>query len=253
MRTLVPGMRLRRGTVTYTWNGRDDQGRFVAQGVYKPRVHLADQHRTIDLPNEMRVDTTAPTITVVSVAPREFSPDGDGRRDRVVVSLLAERAGPRDPARRRAAGGLHPPPARAGDLEWNGQIAGKPVAPGRPTRSGSPPRTAAGNISAPKRAGEVRRALRRARPPRIRAKAGTRFGVRVSRRSAACTGGSARGRDGERPGCSSSARRRGRGGTRSVVSRRPARRPRGWIVGRSGDRRPRPRGRARSRPPGSRC
>ena len=57
MRTLVSGQRLRRGTVHYTWNGRDDAGSFVAQGVYKPRVHLAAQHRTIDLPNEMRVDT----------------------------------------------------------------------------------------------------------------------------------------------------------------------------------------------------
>ena len=66
VRTLVPGRRLRRGTVTYTWNGRDDQGRFVAQGVYKPRVHLADQHRTIDLPNEMRVDITSPVVTVKS-------------------------------------------------------------------------------------------------------------------------------------------------------------------------------------------
>ncbi len=86
VRTLVPGRRLRRGTVTYTWNGRDDQGRFVGEGVYKPRVHLADQHRTIDLPNDMRVDTTAPQIALVSVAPRALSPDGDGRGDRVVVA-----------------------------------------------------------------------------------------------------------------------------------------------------------------------
>ena len=86
MRTLVPGTRLRRGKVTYTWNGRDDQGRFVPEGVYRPRVHLADQHRTIDLPNDMRVDTTAPRITVVSVSAADVSPDGDGRGDRVVVA-----------------------------------------------------------------------------------------------------------------------------------------------------------------------
>ena len=69
VRTLVTGKRLRSGKVGYTWNGRDDEGRFVPEGVYKPRVHLTDQHRTIDLPNEMRVDTTAPTITLVSVKP----------------------------------------------------------------------------------------------------------------------------------------------------------------------------------------
>ncbi len=86
VRTLVPGRRLRQGTVTYTWNGRDDDGEFVAEGVYKPRVHLADQHRTIDLPNEMQVDTTAPKISIVSLAPRTISPNGDGRNDRVRIA-----------------------------------------------------------------------------------------------------------------------------------------------------------------------
>ena len=74
MRTLVPGLRLRRGTVSYTWNGRDDAGKFVPEGVYKPRVHLAGQHRTIDLPNEMRVDTTAPKVTRRPARAETFSP-----------------------------------------------------------------------------------------------------------------------------------------------------------------------------------
>ena len=69
VRELVSGKRLRRGVVTYTWNGRDDQGDFVGEGVYKPRVHLTDQHRTIDLPNEMQVDTTAPRVESSELPP----------------------------------------------------------------------------------------------------------------------------------------------------------------------------------------
>jgi hypothetical protein len=179
VRTLVPGSRLRRKTVTYTWNGRDDRGRFVAQGVYKPRVHLADQHRTIDLPNEMRVDTTAPAVTVRSVAPRQISPDGDGRRDRAVVRYsLSERAhallfvGPRRVVFTRNQ-------LPAGTVEWNGKIDGKPVRPGSYVlRLGA--QDPAGNVSTPKRAGVVRvRYVELARRT-IPAKARTRFGVGVS-------------------------------------------------------------------------
>ena len=37
------------------------------------------------LPNPIRVDTTKPVITLVAVKPTVFSPDGDGRRDRIRV------------------------------------------------------------------------------------------------------------------------------------------------------------------------
>jgi hypothetical protein len=179
VRTLVPGRRLRRGTVTYTWNGRDDQGSFVAQGVYKPRVHLADQHRTIDLPNDMRVDTTAPTIALVAVKPREFSPDGDRRGDRVVVDYKTS-----EPAH----GVLYVDGRRVvftrrqlqrSALEWNGRVDGKPAKPGV-YRLQLSAEDRAGNLSAPGRAfNVVVRYVSLARD-RIRATAGTRFGVRVS-------------------------------------------------------------------------
>jgi FlgD Ig-like domain len=179
VRELVSGKRLRRGTVTYTWNGRDDQGQFVGEGVYKPRVHLADQHRTIDLPNDMRVDTTPPTISLVSVAPREFSPDGDGHRDRVVVAyktsepahgvLLVD--GNRVVFTRKQQ--------QRSTLDWNGRVDGKALAPGV-HRLQLAAQDRAGNLSdggAP--FDVVVRYVALARD-RIQAKAGTRFGVRVS-------------------------------------------------------------------------
>ena len=179
VRTLVPGRRLRRGTVSYTWNGRDDAGRFVAEGVYKPRVHLAGQHRTIDLPNEMRVDTTAPKVTVKSMAPAVISPDGDGRADRVVVRYaLSERAhailfvG----ARRSVFTRRQLP---TGVVVWNGKIDGRPVRPGTYVLRVAA-QDPAGNDSIPIRAGTVRVRYVELARPRIEAAARTRFGVRVS-------------------------------------------------------------------------
>jgi hypothetical protein len=179
VRTLVAGQRLRRGTVTYTWNGRDDSGRFVPQGVYKPRVHLTDQHRTIDLPNEMQVDTTAPQITLVALSPRALSPDGDRRGDRVTVSyrtsepahaiLLVD--GRRIVFTRRQL--------QRSSLDWNGRVAGKTLPPGI-HRLQLAAEDRAGNISsAGKPFHAVIRYVTLARD-RIAAKAGTRFGVRVS-------------------------------------------------------------------------
>lgn len=69
------------GFLRTAWNGRDDAGRIVAGGTYKPRVHLGRQHRTIVLPNPIRVDLMRPRVESVSARPDVFSPDGDYRRD----------------------------------------------------------------------------------------------------------------------------------------------------------------------------
>lgn len=179
VRTLVAGQRLRRGKVSYTWNGRDDRGRFVPEGVYKPRVHLAGQHRTIDLPNAMRVDTTAPRVRVTSAGLSPFSPDGDGRADRVAVRYtLSERAhaillvnGKRVVFTRRQL--------PSGTVEWNGKLNGRSAPVGVYTLRLAA-QDPAGNVSAPSSAVKARiRYVELARTA-IRAKAGTRFGVRVS-------------------------------------------------------------------------
>ena len=179
VRTLVSGRRLRRGKVAYTWNGRDNQGSFVPQGVYKPRVHLTGQHRTIDLPNEMRVDTTPPRVRIISVRPLAFSPDGDRHAGAVGVRYaLSERAhailfvdGKRTVFTRRQLPN--------GTLEWNGKLQGRQAQVGVYTLRLAA-QDPAGNVSAPTRAVKVRiRYVELARTA-IRVKAGTRFGVRVS-------------------------------------------------------------------------
>lgn len=178
VRTLVPGRRLRRGTVTYTWNGRDDQGRFVVEGLYKPRVHLADQHRTIDLPNDMHVDTTAPRIAIVSLAPRAISPNGDGRNDGIRIAYRIS-----EPAHAILFVDGERVIFTRGQLErstldWNGRIDGKAVLPGvHRVWLGAEDR--AGNVSNGKVVKVAVRYVELARDA-IEAKASTRFGVRVS-------------------------------------------------------------------------
>jgi hypothetical protein len=65
------------------WNGRTDAARVAPDGHYRFRLDLP--HRTVLMPNVLTLDTTPPKVKV-RVANRTFSPDGDGRRDRVFVS-----------------------------------------------------------------------------------------------------------------------------------------------------------------------
>ncbi len=178
VRTLVRGLRLRSGTVSYSWNGRNDAGRFVPEGVYKPRVHLTDQHRTIDLPNEMRVDTTAPKVTVVSVEPRRISPDGDGHGDRVRIRY---RFG--EPAHAVLyVDGTRVIYTRSqvqrSSIDWNGKVKGRVVKPGA-HRLRLAAEDRAGNLAEGHTVGVLVRYVSLARE-RVEATVGTRFGVRVS-------------------------------------------------------------------------
>ena len=93
IRTLARSRPAARGTRSFKWNGRDDEGHVVPDGNYRPRVHLAREHRTIGLPNVIRMDATPPLIRLVSVRPLVFSPDGDFRFERVAHPLPDEREG----------------------------------------------------------------------------------------------------------------------------------------------------------------
>ena len=83
VRTIVREREYGQGAVEIEWDGRDDEGKVLTEGDYRPRVHLDRAHRTIRLPNPITLDVTAPRIEIVAVAPRVFSPDGDRRADGV--------------------------------------------------------------------------------------------------------------------------------------------------------------------------
>lgn len=73
VRTLATGERLPAGRVAYSWDGRDDGGKVVADGRYRVRVRLRDDRRTIVVPVEVRVDTRPPRVSRVRVSPRRVA------------------------------------------------------------------------------------------------------------------------------------------------------------------------------------
>ena len=125
VRELARSRRQGRPPVTYLWDGRDDDGRLVAEGVYRPRVHLDRQRRTIVMYNRIRVDTTPPRIVSFTARPLVISPDGDGRFDRAKIRYRADE---------RAAVELYVDGTRAlrrlgtrttGTLDWFGVAGGE--------------------------------------------------------------------------------------------------------------------------------
>ncbi|HXG75708.1 MAG TPA: hypothetical protein VNJ53_03980 [Gaiellaceae bacterium] len=178
IRTLVRERREEPGRVVYVWDGLDAAGQVVPEGVYRPRVQLEEHGRTIVLPNPIRVDTTPPEVRSVRVFPRVFSPDGDGRRDRVTVRFELDdraRAMLLVNGKRRALTKFR---AAEGRLAWFGLVRGRPVRPGRyELRVRAVDR--AGNRSRSSRPLAVRVRYVELGRERIRVLPGRRFRVRV--------------------------------------------------------------------------
>lgn len=93
IRTLATRLARPRGRVRFVWDGRDNEGEPAADGLYRLRVELDAAERTITIPTPVRVDGTPPRVRLLSATPREITPDGDGRADRVLyVYRSSERA-----------------------------------------------------------------------------------------------------------------------------------------------------------------
>lgn len=130
VRRLVDGQSVGAERFSTSWDGRDDGRRVVPEGTYRLRLRLERQRRTILLPNVIRVDTTPPRVLDVRVSPPGFSPDGDGRNDKLTVQYrFSERAhgllylGERRVVRTR---GQRP----VAKLDWFGRVGGKPLPAG---------------------------------------------------------------------------------------------------------------------------
>lgn len=178
IRTIVRNRREPAGRVSYTWDGRDNLERIVSEGIYRPRVQLERNGRTIVLPNPIRVDWTAPVISLVRVFPRVFSPDSDGRRDRVTASYrIDERANAvmLVDGRQRVQSKFR---QLEGRLVWFGRVDGRVVGPGiYELRLRAVDR--AGNRSVRTRAVPVRVRFVELSREQIEVGAGKRFSVRV--------------------------------------------------------------------------
>ena len=167
------------GRFERTWNGRDNEGRIVPDGVYRPRLRLAHGRRTFVLPNPMRIDTKPPAARLLSAKPQFFSPDGDGRNDRVRVRYALD-----EPAKalllvngRQAVLTRFRP--TDGTLDWYGAIHGRKNRPGL-YRLQVSAEDAAGNLATPTKPAFVELSYIALGRSLVRAKARTRFGVRVT-------------------------------------------------------------------------
>ena len=139
----------------FLWNGRDNQGAVVRDGLYRPRVRLDLLEKTFVLPNPIQVDTKAPRVTVFSVAPRVISPDGDHRADRVDVTFRVDQKAQASLLVAGVQRVLGRPGRLQGQLRWYGVIDGKPAV-ARTFDLAVEAVDAAGNRSHPAAAGSVR-------------------------------------------------------------------------------------------------
>jgi hypothetical protein len=84
-RTLLNEAQFRPGNHQFGWDGRDETGKIVPEGSYRPRVELQKLGRVIEFSKQIAVDTTPPAVRVLNVSRRIVSPDGDRRGDAIRI------------------------------------------------------------------------------------------------------------------------------------------------------------------------
>jgi hypothetical protein len=163
----------------FSWDGRDDRGRVVADGLYRVRVRLDGLSRTLEFPQEIRVDATVPTVDEIRVQPAVFSPDGDGRADLVnVVYRFSEGAFPvLYVDGKRSGPGFRKRPT--GVMQWYALRAGRGLPPGE-HRLALAAQDPVGNLSPSTREFTVHIRYVELRRHRYRTRPGSRLRVRVS-------------------------------------------------------------------------
>ena len=117
VRTLVGPVQRSKGPFSASWDGRDEDGAVVRDGTYRARVHL--RHRTILMPNRLRVDATPPVVKVRHIGPHVVEPGA-----RLKVRYLLNEPGASTSSRTENAsssGGRHASSGRS-----NGPCAGDP-------------------------------------------------------------------------------------------------------------------------------
>lgn len=127
VRTLLPSRSERKGAhLDLEWDGFGGNGLLEPDGVYRPVVKLETSHRTIVLPNPIRVDTRPPRITVPHPLHPILSPDGDHHGDVFRVTYRVDEPAHGilylrvDGHERQIEFTLSRKPT--GVLEWNGKI-----------------------------------------------------------------------------------------------------------------------------------
>ena len=128
--TLATDQPVQKGTVIFHWDGRTDAGTVAPDGSsYQPQVDLANARRTIRMPNEITVDTTAPDVLSASAGDGGLLITG-GHHTIAIRYVFSDRArayvylGTRRliVSRRKLP---------HGQVKWNGKSQGRSLRPGR--------------------------------------------------------------------------------------------------------------------------
>lgn len=69
--TLADAQESEAGTVSFVWDGRDDEGQVVPDGRYRLKVRLERDRRTILIPKTIVVDTAPPQVRIVEAVTTE--------------------------------------------------------------------------------------------------------------------------------------------------------------------------------------
>jgi flagellar hook assembly protein FlgD len=122
------------GRVALHWNGRNDAGRLVPDGIYRLRVHLDGDRRTVLIPATITVDTVPPKVRIVSPegpialdrSAESAIPIAYRVNERAAVLLLVDgKRAARETVRR----------AGRSTLEWDGTVRGEALSRGSHTLS----------------------------------------------------------------------------------------------------------------------
>jgi hypothetical protein len=170
-----------RQQLALVWDGLDPQGIEVPDGVYRPVVKLLRSHRTITLPSDITIDTTAPVIHVKRPQFPIISPDGDGHGDVFRVPYTVNEPAHAILLMRGVQVGFTKSRKLAGTLTWNGFSPGtnRPLPKGRYVL-GVEAQDTAGNRSPILRFAIAQIRYVTLARDRVIAHAGGRFAIRVS-------------------------------------------------------------------------
>ena len=161
----------------FKWHGRTDEGTPAPDGVYRPEVYLANQRRTILLPNEIVLDTKAPRVLSASLGkPVLFVARGRSVAIRYAFSEEAH-------AVVYLRGGLiiiGRGTREHNKVKWAGTLGGRPLRAGKYVLSVGA-RDVAGNETPAADRKQVTVTVRYVEltPARLTVRAGTRFTVHV--------------------------------------------------------------------------
>ncbi len=131
--TIVSGRTYAKGEVRLAFDGIAEDGiSILPDGTYRPVIRLVQEHRTITLPNKIRLDTKPPELVHFrKQIYTHISPDGDGRHD-----IFKERYTLNGPGHGVLLADGHQvgftrSQALRGVLAWNGKIDGRLARPGK--------------------------------------------------------------------------------------------------------------------------